>query len=138
MWPSSFLLFNQYIQSCPGSLKMNQDCFLRGAWKFDSYTTGLYLTSIPFGGKISLVSAAAETLVQGWCFSPISHVIKVFHDRVEDQPMHYSSIRIEDWPPMFFVQKFQPHLLRPAPTGTGTTALAPTFGSSTLLEPVSH
>ncbi len=29
-------------------------------------------------------------------------------------------------------------LLGPAPTGTGTIALDPTFGSFTLLEPVSH
>jgi hypothetical protein len=28
--------------------------------------------------------------------------------------------------------------LGPAPTGTGTIALDPTFGSFTLLEPVSH
>jgi hypothetical protein len=99
----------------------------------------------PFCGKISPVSAAAETLVQGWCFFPIPHVIKLFHDRFEDQPMHYSSTRIEDQSPMFFVQNFQnqmksPPLLGPAVTGTGTgtIALAPTFGSFTLLEPVSH
>ncbi len=29
-------------------------------------------------------------------------------------------------------------LLGPAPTGTGTIALDPTFGSFTLLEPLSH
>ncbi len=30
------------------------------------------------------------------------------------------------------------NLLGPAPTGTGTIALDPTFGSSTLIELVSH
>jgi hypothetical protein len=36
--------------------------------------------------------------------------------------------------------KFDTHLLGPAPTGTSTIALDPTltFGSFTLLEPVSH
>jgi hypothetical protein len=32
----------------------------------------------------------------------------------------------------------QGSLLGPAPTGTGTMAFDPTFGSFTLLEPVSH
>jgi len=48
----------------------------------------------------------------------------------------------------FFANAFPPNhgrdvgntarLLGPAPTGTGTIALDPTFGSFTLLEPISH
>jgi hypothetical protein len=34
--------------------------------------------------------------------------------------------------------KFDTHLLHPALTGRATIALDPTFGSFTLLEPVSH
>jgi hypothetical protein len=34
--------------------------------------------------------------------------------------------------------KFDTHLLGPAPTGTAIIALDPTFGSFTLLEPVSY
>ncbi len=95
----------------------------------------------PFGGKISLVSAAADTLVQGWCFFPIPHVIKLFHDRVEDQPCTIPPLELKTTyvlrTKFSILDEVTPFVAPCPPQGTGTITLAPTFGSFTLLEPVS-